>query len=156
MDTKLRLNYKHEYQIVFIEPGDGTHVFMVKLGAYHPSHGVNPFDNRTGADFTIPEKVDPYARFFKVLDRAQNVVFNTTAKSKVWHNFGVQIDWDAKTLAVLYSHNENHLKVVTKAVSNDPTSSGSTTQGEFHWGVLKVTNNNDLILIYIIERTHSP
>jgi hypothetical protein len=28
------LNYTHEYQIVFIEPSDGTHVFGIQLGAY--------------------------------------------------------------------------------------------------------------------------
>ena len=27
------LNYNHEYQIVFIEPSDGTHVFGIQLGA---------------------------------------------------------------------------------------------------------------------------
>lgn len=31
-DEKKRLNYKHEYQVVFIEPGDGSHVFGVQLG----------------------------------------------------------------------------------------------------------------------------
>ena len=27
------LNYNHEYQIVFIEPNDGSHVFGIQLGA---------------------------------------------------------------------------------------------------------------------------
>jgi hypothetical protein len=30
----LALNYSHEYQIVFIEPSDGTHVFGVQLGKH--------------------------------------------------------------------------------------------------------------------------
>lgn len=31
-DEKNPLNYTHEYQIVFIEPSDGTHVFEIQLG----------------------------------------------------------------------------------------------------------------------------
>jgi hypothetical protein len=33
-DGKRPLNYSHEYQIVFIEPDDGTHVFEIQLGMY--------------------------------------------------------------------------------------------------------------------------
>lgn len=32
MDKQKPLNFSHEYQIVFIEPNDGTHVFGVTLG----------------------------------------------------------------------------------------------------------------------------
>jgi hypothetical protein len=32
MDDSKPLNYTHEYQIVFIEPNDGSHVFGVQLG----------------------------------------------------------------------------------------------------------------------------
>lgn len=32
LDEKNRLNYSHEYQIVFIEPADGSHVFGIQLG----------------------------------------------------------------------------------------------------------------------------
>ena len=31
-DEQRPLNYSHEYQIVFIEPNDGTHVFEIQLG----------------------------------------------------------------------------------------------------------------------------
>ena len=31
-DNKRPLNYTHEYQIVFIEPNDGSHVFGIQLG----------------------------------------------------------------------------------------------------------------------------
>lgn len=31
-DETKPLNYNHEYQIVFIEPNDGTHVFGIQLG----------------------------------------------------------------------------------------------------------------------------
>ena len=32
MDDSLPLNFDHEYQIVFIEPDDGSHVFGIQLG----------------------------------------------------------------------------------------------------------------------------
>ena len=35
-DETRPLNYSHEYQIVFIEPNDGTHVFEVQLGEWSP------------------------------------------------------------------------------------------------------------------------
>jgi hypothetical protein len=31
-DERRRLNLTHEYQVVFVEPGDGSHVFGVQLG----------------------------------------------------------------------------------------------------------------------------
>jgi hypothetical protein len=33
-DESRPLNYSHEYQVVFIEPGDGSHVFGVQLGLF--------------------------------------------------------------------------------------------------------------------------
>jgi hypothetical protein len=33
LDKKRPLNFTHEYQIVFIEPSDGTHDFAIQLGA---------------------------------------------------------------------------------------------------------------------------
>ena len=32
MDDSRPLNYTHEYQVLFIEPSDGSHVFGVQLG----------------------------------------------------------------------------------------------------------------------------
>lgn len=31
-DLVYPLNYTHEYQIVFIEPNDGSHIFEIQLG----------------------------------------------------------------------------------------------------------------------------
>ena len=33
-DEKRPLNYSHEYQVVYIEPHDGTHVFEIQLGEH--------------------------------------------------------------------------------------------------------------------------
>jgi len=118
--SDLPLNYEHEYQIAFIELDDG-HLFTVKLGS----------------DFTIPAKKDPNADKIKVVDHAGTVIFSTPMHDS-WHNFGIQVDWDAKTLAVLYSRYHRNLEAVTKAVPNSSAPSGSAAQGEFHWGVLKL------------------
>ncbi|KAG6811712.1 hypothetical protein H0H92_006169 [Tricholoma furcatifolium] len=125
MDDQKPLNYTHEYQIVFIEPSDGTHVFGIQLGS--------PFTDPTG-----PLPV-PYAHSFKVLDHALNVLFNTTFTPHTWHNFAIQVDWNQRTLGVFYSANEQHLVPVTKApVPNLTASQGAAGQGDFHFGVLKL------------------
>jgi hypothetical protein len=82
----LALNYSHEYQIVFIEPSDGTHLFRVQLGKYsshlilvalslfqiaYPKLTGSPFTDPTG---TIPA---PNAHSFKILDHSLNVLFTT-------------------------------------------------------------------------------
>ncbi|KAF8316491.1 uncharacterized protein EI90DRAFT_232053 [Cantharellus anzutake] len=123
-DHKHKLNYKHEYQIVFVEPKDGTHVFAINLGT----------------PFKIPSttKPDPSAHHFKVLDHAGNIIFTTPMRKSHWHNFAIQVEWDAKTLAVFFSHNSEVLESVTCLVDNDSTSSGAAGQGDFHWGVLKL------------------
>ncbi|KAF9561764.1 hypothetical protein CPC08DRAFT_414346 [Agrocybe pediades] len=131
LDEKKPLNYNHEYQIVFIEPSDGSHVFGIQLGS--------PFTNPTGP---LPAK---NAHSFKVLDHALNVLFMTPFTSGSWHNFAVQVDWDKNTLAVLYSKDAGPLKAVTKAIPNTSHATGAAGQGEFHFGVLKLplVNPND-------------
>ncbi|KAG6818561.1 hypothetical protein H0H93_003949 [Arthromyces matolae] len=124
LDETKPLNYDHEYQIVFIEPSDGTHVFGIQLGS--------PFTNPTGA---LPAQ---NAHWFKVLDHALNVLFETPFTPNTWHNFAVQVDWNERTLAVLYSKNDQHLVLVTKPVPNTTAASGSAGQGDFHFGVLKL------------------
>jgi hypothetical protein len=124
MDKAKPLNFSHEYQIVFIEPNDGTHVFGIQLGS----------------PFTIPTGPLPAAnaQSFKVLDHASNILFSTPFSEDTWHNFAVQVDWDNRTLAVLYSANGDTLKAVTKVVSNPTATAGAAGQGDFHFGVLKL------------------
>jgi hypothetical protein len=124
MDKTRPLNFSHEYQIVFIEPNDGTHVFGVQLGS----------------PFTIPTGSLPVAnaQSFQILDHASNVLFTTAFSSDTWHNFAVQVDWNNRTLAVLYSTNGDYLKAVTKVVPNLTATAGAAGQGDFHFGVLKL------------------
>ncbi|KAF9522573.1 hypothetical protein CPB83DRAFT_899521 [Crepidotus variabilis] len=124
LDPAKPLNYNHEYQIVFIEPSDGSHVFGIQLGS--------PFTNPTG---TLPVA---NAHDLKVLDHAKKILYTAAFTADVWHNLAVQVDWSKKTLAVLYSKDGAELQAVTKALPNSSAASGSTGQGEFHFGVLKL------------------
>lgn len=136
-DNQHPLNFTHEYQIVFIEPSDGTHVFGAQLGS--------PFTNPTG---TLPAAD---ADSFKILDHDLNILFKTPFTPDVWHNFAIQVDWDLLTLQVSYSTGGDALSAVTDIVSN-PVAKGA--QGDFHFGVLKLplvnpedsaTNQNDVV-----------
>ncbi|KAI9066003.1 glycoside hydrolase family 131 protein [Trametes sanguinea] len=118
------LNFSHEYQIVFIEPNDGSHVFWIQLGS--------PFTDPTGP---LP---DPNAHSFKVLDHALNVLFSTPFASNVWHNFAVQVDWNNRTLAVWYSEDTELLRLVKASTPNPTTALGPDGQGDFHIALLKL------------------
>ncbi|KAI0072191.1 hypothetical protein K474DRAFT_420644 [Panus rudis PR-1116 ss-1] len=123
-DPKRPLNFTHEYQIVLIEPSDGTHVFGIQLGS--------PFTNPTGP---LPA---PNAHSFKILDHDLNVLFSTPFTSNTWHNFAIQVDWAAKTLGVFYSKNGVPLKAVTKLAPNASVKDGADGRGDFHIAVLKL------------------
>ncbi|KAF9464199.1 hypothetical protein BDZ94DRAFT_1257246 [Collybia nuda] len=124
LDPHRPLNYKHEYQVVFIEPNDGSHVFGIQLGS--------PFTNPTGP---LPTKD---AHSFKVLDHSLNILFSTIFSPSTWHNFAVQVDWDLRTLQVFYSKNGAPLRSVTNVLPNPTIAAGPTGQGDFHFGVLKL------------------
>lgn len=131
-DDARPLNYSHEYQIVFIEPDDGSHVFGVKVGS----------------SFTVPtaSKLPTVtAHNLEILDHALNVIYSTAFDHRTWHNFAVQVDWDARTLGVFASKGGSKLKKVSKLVSNNSTQPGAAGQGDFHFGVLKLplANPND-------------
>ncbi|KAJ7085218.1 hypothetical protein B0H15DRAFT_847431 [Mycena belliarum] len=128
-DGQRPLNYSHEYQVVFIEPSDGTHVFGIQLGS--------PFTNPTGA---LPA---PNAHSFKVLDHALNVLFTATFSPLRWHNFAVTVDWERLTLKVSYSIEGSALKSVTSTLMNPTATPGAI--GDFHFGVLKlpIVNQKD-------------
>ncbi|KAG8799854.1 hypothetical protein FRC16_004248 [Serendipita sp. 398] len=120
------LNYKHEYQVVFIEPNDGSHVFGLQIGS--------PFTYPTGS---LPVA---NAQSLRILARDLTVVFETSFTRDQWHNFAVQVDWDAITLGVYYSKGPMLLSPTSrKAVLNKGLVAGPDGQGDFHFGVLKVS-----------------
>ena len=73
-----------------------------------------------------------------MLDHALNVFFSTPFTADVWHNFAVEVDWNARTLVVFYSQDAESLRPVTDTVPNSSAASSSAGQGDFHFGVLKV------------------
>ncbi|KAF9234055.1 hypothetical protein BU15DRAFT_79462 [Melanogaster broomeanus] len=123
-DDMLCLNMSHEYQIVWIEPNDGSHVFEIQLGS----------------PFTIPTGPLPVAdaHYLKVRNHALDLLFETPFTSDDWHNFAVQVDWTNLTLGVFYSTNEQPLEAVTGVEDNSSTPAGSAGQGDYHFGVLKL------------------
>lgn len=124
-DSEHDLNYTHEYQVVFIEPNDGSHVFGLQIGS--------PFTFPTG-----PLPVSD-AQSLRILSRNLTVLFETAFTPNDWHNFAVQVDWDTPTLGVYYS--ENALPLLPKSgktVPNTGLPAGPDGQGDFHFGVLKL------------------
>ncbi|KAH9850153.1 hypothetical protein C2E23DRAFT_326878 [Lenzites betulinus] len=118
------LNYSHEYQIVFIEPNDGSHVFEIQLGS--------PFTDPTGS---LPAQD---AHSFKIRDHALNVLYTTPFTSAAWHNFAVEVDWNNRTLAVWYSQDAELLRLVKSTTPNPTAAAGPDGQGDFHFTVLKL------------------
>ena len=102
------------------------------MGCSRPPTPGSPFTNPTGV---LPAA---NAHSFKVLDHALNVLFETDFTPYIWHNFAVEVDWDALTLAVLYSENAAQLELVKNTTSNPTAVAGANGQGDFHFGVLKV------------------
>ncbi|KAG8831050.1 hypothetical protein FRC17_003783 [Serendipita sp. 399] len=124
-DERHDLNYKHEYQVVFIEPNDGSHVFGLQIGS--------PFTYPTGR---LPV---PKAQYLRILARDLTVLFETPFTSDKWHNFAVQVDWDALTLGVYYSKGAGLLTPTSRrAVVNKGLVAGPDGQGDFHFGLLKL------------------
>lgn len=145
-DDSKPLNYSHEYQIVFIEPGDGSHVFGVQLGTFSSvSFDTQKSQILLGSPFTNPTGILPveFAHHFKILDHDLNVLFKTPFYRSIWHNFAIEVDWTALTLAVYYSQGRNGLKAVTPTTVNADVASGPTGQGDFHFGVLKVQDTSN-------------
>jgi len=141
-DDSKPLNFTHEYQIVFIEPGDGSHVFGVQLGEHTPSLLFRFADLGLGSPFTNPtgNLPAPGARNFKILDHSLNVLFSTPFTCQTWHNFAIVVDWDNLTLAVFYSVGAQPLKSVSPTTKNQGAQAAPNGQGEFHFGVLKACN----------------
>ncbi|KIM27982.1 glycoside hydrolase family 131 protein [Serendipita vermifera MAFF 305830] len=124
-DNRHDLNYKHEYQVVFIEPNDGSHVFGLQIGS--------PFTYPTGR---LPVA---NAQSLRILAHDLTVVFETPFTRNDWHNFAVQVDWDALTLGVYYSKNWSPLAPTSrKTVPDTGAVAGPDGQGDFHFGVLKL------------------
>jgi hypothetical protein len=96
-----------------------------------------------GSPFTIPTSTVPVsdARSLKVRNHALTLLFETPFTANDWHNFAVQVDWTNRTLGVFYSTNATPLAAVTGLEDNSSAPSGVAAQGDYHFGVLKVSLN---------------
>ncbi|CCA67309.1 hypothetical protein PIIN_01141 [Serendipita indica DSM 11827] len=116
-DKKHDLNYKHEYQVVFIEPNDAR--IAIHLSNWKTSSSQRP--------------VTP------ILSRDLTVLFETDFTKNDWHNFAVLVDWNALTLGVYYSKNGLPLAPTSwRTVKNKGLVAGPDGQGDFHFGLLKL------------------
>ncbi|KAH9006721.1 hypothetical protein EDB84DRAFT_1447561 [Lactarius hengduanensis] len=120
-DSQQQLNFEHEYQPLFIEPNDGTHVFDLQTGT--------PFNTTVS---------DADARMLRIRSHSGNVLFQTPFAENTWHNFAVAVDWDKLTLQAFYSQNADDLKAVSQVEDNSGVAKGPDGQGDFHFGLLKL------------------
>jgi len=129
-DPTQPLNVSHEYQAVFIEPNDGTHVFQLDMGT--------PFNTTlSGAA----------ANMLRIDSHNGSVLFQTPFDQTVWHNFAVLVDWDSLTLQVFYSQNGCQLQAVSGVEDNSSATKGPNGQGDLHIGMVKLP---------LIDPTESP
>jgi len=119
-DNSHPLNLTHEYQVVWIEPNDGSHVFDLQIGT--------PFNTTPTAE----------SHDLKIRSHNGTVLFHTPFSSEIWHNFAVEVDWDALTLRAFYSGEAAPLIAVTKVIPNVGVVGGPNGQGDFHIAILKL------------------
>jgi hypothetical protein len=151
-DKKLKrpLNFKHEYQLVFIEKSDGSHVFDLQTGTHRPASPKARTGKLTtcvlathiaflfiGTPFNTTLSTTD-ATTLRIRAHDGSVVFSTPFKADTWHNFAIVIDWDKLTLKVFYSQDAQPLEVVSAVQDNSSAGQGPQGQGDFHFGLLKV------------------
>jgi hypothetical protein len=121
-DPARKLNLTHEYLNVWHESAD---------------YSANQFNFQTGT--LIGKGGDKNT--FKVLNRQNTEVWSTPIDETAWQNFAVTLDFDKNTLQVYYSKDDEPLKSVTSALSND--NSGG---GQYQIGILKKpTESSDVV-----------
>ncbi|KAI8631973.1 hypothetical protein F5Y19DRAFT_381459 [Xylariaceae sp. FL1651] len=121
-DPQRKLNLTHEYLNVWHETSD---------------YSANQFNFEAGT--IIGKSGDKNT--FKVLNRQNTQVWSTPIDYTAWQNFAVTLDFNKNTLQVYYSKNDDPLKAVTSALSND--NSGG---GQYQIGILKKpTGTSDVV-----------
>jgi len=121
-DAQRPLNYAHEYQALWIEPSDGSHIFDLQIGT--------PFN-------TTLSSVD--SQVLRIRAHDGTVLFHTPFLQHMWHNFAVLINWEKYVIEVFYSTGARILEAVTMAkVQESFVTNALLKLGEFHFGVLKL------------------
>ncbi|KAH8844529.1 hypothetical protein MCOR01_005261 [Pyricularia oryzae] len=124
-DPSRPLNYSHEYILAFHEAQDFQADFWsLKVGA--------PLLSPPG---TPPDKT------FRLegwkWDNPIKTFFQTPLTDDVWHNFGIGLDYNKNLISLLYSTNDDPLKLVVPPTANNLSGKAPTTLGETHFGLQK-------------------
>ncbi|KAK6836898.1 hypothetical protein PG987_007393 [Apiospora arundinis] len=124
-DPTRPLNYTHEYLFAFHEAQDFQADFWsIKAGA------------ELGAPVDTPPRKTFRVEGYK-WDVPTKRFFETPLTDDVWHNFGIDLDFDKNMISVLYSINDEPLKVVVPPTFNNISGKAPTTLGETHFGLQK-------------------
>ncbi|TLD34139.1 hypothetical protein PspLS_01525 [Pyricularia sp. CBS 133598] len=124
-DPARPLNYSHEYILAFHEAQDFQADFWsLKVGA--------PLQSPLG---TPPDKT------FRLegwkWDNPVKTFFQAPLTDDVWHNFGIGLDYNKNLISLLYSTNDDPLKLVVPPTANNISGKAPTTLGETHFGLQK-------------------
>ncbi|KAL2876627.1 hypothetical protein SGCOL_008206 [Colletotrichum sp. CLE4] len=119
-DVQRPLNLSHEYQLAFLESNDfSTNQVVLKTGTI------------LGGDATVDP--DTLQLFGNVNTKpAPPILFSTPFAENTIHNFAVTMDFNANTVQVFYSTDNNDLEA-----QGEPQPNVVTGQGQYHFGVLK-------------------
>ncbi|KAK1659051.1 hypothetical protein BDP55DRAFT_620692 [Colletotrichum godetiae] len=119
-DVQRPLNLSHEYQLAFLESNDfSTNQVVLKTGTI------------LGGDATVDP--DTLQLFGNVNTKpAPPILFSTPFAENTIHDFAVTMDFNANTVQVFYSTDNNDLEA-----QGEPQPNVVTGQGQYHFGVLK-------------------
>ncbi|KAK5742170.1 hypothetical protein LTR17_003411 [Elasticomyces elasticus] len=126
-DDKRPLDFTHEYQNVFLETNAyDAHQFTLKTGT--------PYDNSTSINSsavtaTQTLRIESGTNAGVV----EKTLFETEYSGGTWHNFAVELDFDANTLAAYYSKDYANLELVVPATANNNSGGGL-----YHFGIIKL------------------
>ncbi|KAK1749319.1 hypothetical protein QBC47DRAFT_152967 [Echria macrotheca] len=121
-DAQRALNLSHEYLLVWHEAAD---------------YSANQFNFEAGTIIGQSLAKDTY----KVLNRKNQQIWSTAIDKTAWQNFAITLDFNKNTLQVYYSKDDEPLKSVTSAVSND-----NSGNGQYQIGILKKpTGTSDVV-----------
>lgn len=126
-DVHRLLNYSHEYQLVWLESQD---------------YSADQFSLNTGTIFGTPfDKQEAKSLFLRGTSAAspQQTLWKTPFTDNVWHNFGLELDFNTNHLRVYYSQASEQLVARTGWISND-----LSNLGEYHFGMLKKPTGQNL------------
>jgi len=120
-DEHRRLNYTHEYQLIWLENQDySANQFTIGTGTPYGSNSTSAKDAQSlfllGTSAANP----------------QQTLWKTPFTKGVWHNFGLVLDYDANRVEIFYSKGDAPLARKKKFVAND-----LSNLGQYHFGVLK-------------------